>query len=232
MKKAIWITAICVLAAMLLAACRNSAKENTALNESESVFSSAGIVSSDETVTESAGLSSDTAEQNSAGAQQNASGSSTNDTQNTTAAQQKANNSHSNTQQSQAKSNTEKTKRQTTTQKQTTTKRQTTTQMPAATKKPTTTKKGGVNQSDVQWIQSQAHAYMRSKGIVVDSGVGSYSGRISSVNRTKEELLDEVKEWIDGEYNDCKASGYDTVYMYCKIESRGNGSYFLYVMYG
>lgn len=73
---------------------------------------------------------------------------------------------------------------------------------------------------------------MRSKGIVVDSGVGSYSGRISSVNRTKEELLDKVKEWIDGEYNDCKASGYDTVYMYCKIESRGNGSYFLYVMYG
>ena len=73
---------------------------------------------------------------------------------------------------------------------------------------------------------------MRSKGIVVDLGVGSYSGRISSVNRTKEELLDEVREWIDGEYNDCKASGYDTVYMYCKIESRGNGSYFLYVMYG
>lgn len=73
---------------------------------------------------------------------------------------------------------------------------------------------------------------MRSKGIVVNSGVGSYSGRISSMNRTKEELLDEVTEWIDGEYNDCKASGYDTVYMYCKIESRGNGSYFLYVMYG
>ena len=33
-------------------------------------------------------------------------------------------------------------------------------------------------------------------------------------------------------FDDCKASGYDTVYMYCKIESRGNGSYFLYVMYG
>lgn len=222
MKKAIWITAICVLAAMLFAACRNSAKENTALNESESVFSSAGIVSSDETVTESAEFSNNTAEQNAAGAQQNASGSSTKNTPNETAAQQKGTNTTAGT----------TAKRQTAAQKQTTTKRQTTTQKPATTKKPTTTKKSGVNQSDVQWVQSQAHAYMRSKGIVVNSGVGSYSGRISSVNRTKEELLDEVTEWIDGEYNDCKASGYDTVYMYCKIESRGNGSYFLYVMYG
>lgn len=222
MKKAIWITAICVLVAMLFAACRNSAKENTALNESESVFSSAGIVSSDETVTESAEFSNNTAEQNAAGAQQNASGSSTKNTPNETAAQQKGTNTTAGT----------TAKRQTAAQKQTTTKRQTTTQKPATTKKPTTTKKSGVNQSDVQWVQSQAHAYMRSKGIVVNSGVGSYSGRISSVNRTKEELLDEVTEWIDGEYNDCKASGYDTVYMYCKIESRGNGSYFLYVMYG
>lgn len=222
MKKAIWITAICVLAAMLFAACRNSAKENTALNESESVFSSAGIVSSDETITESAEFSNNTAEQNAAGAQQNTSGSSTKNTPNETAAQQKGTNTTAGT----------TAKRQTAAQKQTTTKRQTTTQKPATTKKPTTTKKSGVNQSDVQWVQSQAHAYMRSKGIVVNSGVGSYSGRISSVNRTKEELLDEVTEWIDGEYNDCKASGYDTVYMYCKIESRGNGSYFLYVMYG
>ncbi len=222
MKKAIWITAICVLAAMLFAACRNSANENTVLNESETVSSSAGIVSSDETVTESAELSTELAEQNSADAQQNTSGSSTKNTPNETAAQQKGTNSTAGT----------TAKRQTAAQKQTTTKRQTTTQKPATTKKPTTTKKSGVNQSDVQWVQAQAHAYMRSKGIVVDSGVGSYSGRISSANRTKEELLDEVKEWIDGEYNDCKASGYDTVYMYCKIENRGNGSYFLYVMYG
>ena len=222
MKKAIWITAICVLAAMLFAACRNSANENTVLNESETVSSSAGIVSSDGTVTESAELSTELAEQNSAGAQQNTSGSSTKNTPNETAAQQKGTNTTAGT----------TAKRQTAAQKQTTTKRQTTTQKPATTKKPTTTKKSGVNQSDVQWVQAQAHAYMRSKSIVVDSGVGSYSGRISSANRTKEELLDEVKEWIDGEYNDCKASGYDTVYMYCKIESRGNSSYFLYVMYG
>ena len=222
MKKAIWITAICVLAAMLFAACRNSANENTVLNESETVSSSAGIVSSDETVTESAELSTELAEQNSADAQQNTSGSSTKNTPNETAAQQKGTNSTAGT----------TAKRLTAAQKQTTTKRQTTTQKPATTKKPTTTKTSGVNQSDVQWVQAQAHAYMRSKGIVVDSGVGSYSGRISSANRTKEELLDEVKEWIDGEYNDCKASGYDTVYMYCKIENRGNGSYFLYVMYG
>ncbi len=222
MKKAIWITAICVLAAMLFAACSNGADKNIAVNESKTVSSSDGIVSSDETATESAGLSTDTKEQNSAAALQSTSGSSTNNMPNETTAQQKETNTTAGT----------TAKRQTAAQKQTTTKRQTTTQKPATTKKPTTTKKSGVNQSDVQWVQSQAHAYMRSKGIVVDSGVGSYSGRISSANRTKEELLDEVKEWIDGEYNDCKASGYDTVYMYCKIENRGNGSYFLYVMYG
>ena len=222
MKKAIWITAICVLAAMLFAACSNGADKNIAVNESETVSSSAGTFSSDETVTESAELSPDAAEQNSAGAQQNTSGSSTSNTPNETVARREGTNTTAGT----------TAKRQTAAQKQTTTKRQTTTQKPATTKKPTTTKKSGVNQSDVQWVQSQAHAYMRSKGIVVNSGVGSYSGRISSVNRTKEELLDEVTEWIDGEYNDCKASGYDTVYMYCKIESRGNGSYFLYVMYG
>lgn len=222
MKKAIWITAICVLTVMLFAACSNGADKNIAVNESKTVSSSAGIVSSDETATESAGLSTDTKEQNSAAALQSTSGSSTNNMPNETTAQQKETNTTAGT----------TAKRQTAAQKQTTTKRQTTTQKPATTKKPTTTKKSGVNQSDVQWIQSQAHAYMRSKGIVVDSGVGSYSGRISSVNRTKEELFDEVKEWIDGEYNDCKASGYDTVYMYCKIENRGNGSYFLYVMYG
>lgn len=222
MKKAIWITAICVLAAMLFAACSNGADEDIAIYESETVSSSAGNVSSDEAVTESTKLSTDTAEQNAADTQQNTSGSSTKNTPNETAAQQKGTNTTAGT----------TAKRQTATQKQTTTKRQTTTQKPATTKKPTTTKKSGVNQSDVQWVQAQAHAYMRSKGIVVDSGVGSYSGRISSANRTKEELLDEVKEWIDGEYNDCKASGYDTVYMYCKIENRGNGSYFLYVMYG
>lgn len=222
MKKAIWITAICVLTVMLFAACSNGADEDIAVNKSETVSSSAGNVSSDETVTESAELSTELAEQNSAGAQQNTSGSSTKNTPNEIAAQQKGTNTTAGT----------TAKRQTAAQKQTTTKRQTTTQKPATTKKPTTTKKSGVNQSDVQWVQAQAHAYMRSKSIVVDLGVGSYSGRISSVNRTKEELLDEVREWIDGEYNDCKASGYDTVYMYCKIESRGNGSYFLYVMYG
>lgn len=228
MKKAIWITAICVLAAMLFAACRNSANENTALNESETVSSSAGIVSSDETVTESAELSTELAEQNSAGAQQNTSGSSTKNTPNETAAQQKGTNTTAGT----------TAKRQTTTQKQTTTKRQTTTQKPATTKKPTTTKKltttkkSGLSKSDVEWVQAQAHAYMRGKEIVIDPGAGSYSGRISSVNRTKEQMLAEVKDWIDSEYADCVQSGYSTVHMYCKIESRESGSYFLYVLYG
>ena len=67
MKKAIWITAICVLTVMLFAACSNGADEDIAVNKSETVSSSAGNVSSDETVTESAELSTELAEQNSAG---------------------------------------------------------------------------------------------------------------------------------------------------------------------
>lgn len=122
--------------------------------------------------------------------------------------------------------------KQTTTKRQTTTQKQTTTKKPTTTQKPTTTKKSGLSKSDVEWVQSQAHTYMRNKGIIVDSSVGSYSGRISTLNRTREQLLTEVKDWIDAEYNDCIASGYGTVYMYCKIENRSNGSYFIYVMYG
>lgn len=136
---------------------------------------------------------------------------------------------HGNTSTTTKKSSSEK---ETTTKRQTTTQKQTTTKKPTTTQKPTTTKKSGLSKSDVEWVQSQAHTYMRNKGIIVDSSVGSYSGRISTLNRTREQLLTEVKDWIDAEYNDCIASGYGTVYMYCKIENRSNGSYFIYVMYG
>ncbi|HIY34505.1 MAG TPA: hypothetical protein IAA24_05260 [Candidatus Eubacterium faecigallinarum] len=136
---------------------------------------------------------------------------------------------HGNTSTTTKKSSSAK---ETTTKRQTTTQKQTTTKKPTTTQKPTTTKKSGLSKSDVEWVQSQAHTYMRNKGIIVDSSVGSYSGRISTLNRTREQLLTEVKDWIDAEYNDCIASGYGTVYMYCKIENRSNGSYFIYVMYG
>lgn len=136
---------------------------------------------------------------------------------------------HGNTSTTTKKSSSAK---ETTTKRQTTTQKQTTTKKPTTTQKPTTTKKSGLSKSDVEWVQSQAHTYMRNKGIIVDSSVGSYSGRISTLNRTREQLLTEVKDWIDAEYNDCIASGYGTVYMYCKIENKSNGSYFIYVMYG
>lgn len=129
------------------------------------------------------------------------------------------------------------TARHTTTTKPSTTKKPetTTTQKPTTTKKTTTTtttKKQGLSKSDVEWVQSQGNAYIKSKGLTVDSSVGSFSGRISTKNRTKEQLLDEVKEWIDMEYTDCINSGWNSVSMYVKIESRSDGSYFIYVMYG
>ena len=124
------------------------------------------------------------------------------------------------------------TKKQTTTKRQTTTKKQTTT---TTTKRhtTTTTKKSGLSKSDVEWVQSQANAYIKSKGISVNSGVGSFSGKISSKNfSTRNDLLSYVKDEIDYEYDDCIASGWHKVEMYVKIESRTDGSYFLYVMYG
>lgn len=124
------------------------------------------------------------------------------------------------------------TKKQTTTKRQTTTKKQTTT---TTTKRntTTTTKKSGLSKSDVEWVQSQANAYIKSKGISVNSGVGSFSGKISSKNfSTRNDLLSYIKDEIDYEYDDCIASGWKKVEMYVKIESRTDGSYFLYVMYG
>lgn len=123
-------------------------------------------------------------------------------------------------------------RKQTTTKRQTTTKKQTTT---TTTKRhtTTTTKKSGLSKSDVEWVQSQANAYIKSKGISVNSGVGSFSGKISSKNfSTRNDLLSYVKDEIDYEYDDCIASGWHKVEMYVKIESRTDGSYFLYVMYG
>lgn len=71
------------------------------------------------------------------------------------------------------------------------------------------------------------------KGITINSGVGGFSGMISSKNfSTRNDLLSYVKDEIDYEYDDCIASGWKKVEMYVKIESRTDGSYFLYVMYG
>ncbi len=147
------------------------------------------------------------------------------------------------------------TKKATTTQKQTTTKKQTaaksqttrkvtTTQKQNVTQKQTTTKKetttvtttakqNKLTKSDVDWVQSQANSYIKSKGCNVNSSVSSFSGRISTKNFTnRNSLLAEVKGWIDSEYNDCINSGWNAVDMYCKTESRSNGSFFIYVMYG
>ena len=137
---------------------------------------------------------------------------------------------HGNTSTTTKKSSSAK---ETTTKRQTTTQKQTTTKKPTTTQKPTTTKKSGLSKSDVEWVQSQANAYIRSKGITVNSDVGSFSGKISTKNFTsKSELLSYVKSDIDYEYEECIASGWNNVEMYVKIESRTDGSYYIYIMYG
>ena len=137
---------------------------------------------------------------------------------------------HGNTSTTTKKSSSAK---ETTTKRQTTTQKQTTTKKPTTTQKPTTTKKSGLSKSDVEWVQSQANAYIRSRGITVNSGVGSFSGKISTKNFTsKSDLLSYVKSDIDYEYEECLASGWNKVEMYVKIESRTDGSYYIYIMYG
>lgn len=137
---------------------------------------------------------------------------------------------HGNTSTTTKKSSSAK---ETTTKRQTTTQKQTTTKKPTTTQKPTTTKRSGLSKSDVEWVQSQAHTYIKSKGISVDSSVQSFSYRTSSHNYTsKNDLLNTIKETIDYEYSECMSSGWNKVSMYVSISSDGNGDYWLIVKYG
>lgn len=225
------------LAAVLIVCTVTGCTAQTANKETSTVTDS--VSEKSETVTDSDSISAVSEEEISKAEEDNQKPNAKNESERkeeTTTTKNSASNSsknskttHGNTSTTTKKSSSEK---ETTTKRQTTTQKQTTTKKPTTTQKPTTTKKSGLSKSDVEWVQSQAHTYMRNKGIIVDSSVGSYSGRISTLNRTREQLLTEVKDWIDAEYNDCIASGYGTVYMYCKIENRSNGSYFIYVMYG
>ncbi len=141
------------------------------------------------------------------------------------------------------------TKKVTTTQNQTTTERQTSAKKQTVTNKPTTTKKQSttkekttvsttskrnkLTKNDVEWVQSQAHSYIKSKGMSVNSNVSSFSYRTSSYNYTdKNKLLSAIKETIDFEYNECIDSGWKKVDMYVSISSDGDGDYWLVVMYG
>lgn len=129
--------------------------------------------------------------------------------------------------------NTSTTTKKSSSAKETTTQKQTTTKKPTTTQKPTTTKKNGLSKSDVEWVQSQAHAYIKSKGISVDSSAQSFSYRTSSHNYTsKNDLLNTIKETIDFEYSECMSSGWNKVSMYVSISSDGNGDYWLIVKYG
>lgn len=123
---------------------------------------------------------------------------------------------------------------QTTTQKVTTTKKQNVTQKQTTTKKVTTTaKQNKLSKSDVDWVQSQAHAYIKSKGMSVNSSVSSFSYRTSSYNYTnKNELLSDIKNTIDYEYSECINSGWKKVDMYVSVSADGDGDYWLVVMYG
>lgn len=117
---------------------------------------------------------------------------------------------------------------------QTTTKKFTTTQKQTTTKKETTTaKQNKLSKSDVDWVQSQAHSYIKSKGMSVNSSVESFSYRISSGNYAdRNKLLSNLKDTIDYEYSECMSSGWKNVDMYVSVTSDGDGDYWLVVMYG
>lgn len=130
------------------------------------------------------------------------------------------------------------TKKSTATQNQTTTQKQNVTQKQTTTKKETTTvtttaKQKKLSKSDVDWVQSQAHAYIKSKGMSVNSSVKSFSYRTSSGNYTdRNKLLSNIKDTIDYEYSECMGSGWKNVDMYVSVTSDGDGDYWLVVMYG
>ncbi len=106
----------------------------------------------------------------------------------------------------------------------------------AATTKAATTKKKGLTYDEVLWVQQKTNEYIDKKENVTldrDETVGSWSGRESSTaGFTKEELLEREKDWVDSEYEDCIASNYKKVSMFCRVEKRDDGGYYLYIVYG
>ena len=148
------------------------------------------------------------------------------------------------TKKSTATQNQTTTKKQTSVQSQTTTRKVTTTQKQNVTQKQTTTKKvtttvtttakqNKLSKSDVDWVQSQAHSYIKSKGMSVNSSVESFSYRTSSGNYTdRNKLLSNIKDTIDYEYSECMSSGWKNVDMYVSVTSDGDEDYWLVVMYG
>lgn len=233
MKKTLLIVLL-VFVVMFLVSCSNGTEKAEDVDNTTAVSSSVGnsesnssnVSAKNETVNNAKTKNSaneDSAEnEETATTQQKATQNNDSDTQKAT----KSNDATTTTQKSASAKETT-TKRQTTTQKQTTTKK------PTTTRKPTTTKRSGLSKSDVEWVQSQAHTYIKSKGISVDSSVQSFSYRTSSHNYTsKNDLLNTIKETIDYEYSECMSSGWNKVSMYVSISSDGNGDYWLIVKYG
>lgn len=233
MKKTLLIVLL-VFVVMFLVSCSNGTEKAEDVDNTTAVSSSVGnsesnssnVSAKNETVNNAETKNSaneDSAEnEETATTQQKATQNNDSDTQKAT----KSNDATTTTQKSASA-------KETTTKRQTTTKKRTTTKKPTTTRKPTTTKKSGLSKSDVEWVQSQAHAYIKSKGIPVDSSVQSFSYRTSSHNYTsKNDLLNTIKETIDYEYSECMSSGWNKVSMYVSISSDGNGDYWLIVKYG
>lgn len=233
MKKTLLIVLL-VFVVMLLVSCSNGTEKAEDVNNITAVSSSFGNSESNNSTISAKNETVSNAETKNSANEDSA------ENEETATTQQKATQSNDSNTQKATKSNAATTTTQksasakeTTTKRQTTTQKQTTTKKPTTTRKPTTTKKSGLSKSDVEWVQSQAHAYIKSKGISVDSSVQSFSYRTSSHNYTsKNDLLNTIKETIDFEYSECISSGWNKVSMYVSISSDGNGDYWLIVKYG
>ena len=215
----ILILGVLMISVILTACSQDTVKESAQTTKhSETVSNIIEIVTEKETTTsESTAKKSDDSDTTTRLAEQKSEGQTT--TKKVTTTQKQTTTERQTTAKSQAE-----TQRQTTTQKQTTTKRDTTT---------TTTKPNKLTKSDIDWVQSQAHAYIKSKGMSVNSSVESFSYRTSSYNYTdRNKLLSKIKETIDFEYSECINSGWKKVDMYVSVSADSDGDYWLIVMYG
>ncbi len=219
MKKKILFIILSVLIIVCLTACSAESKDTVGTTESTVTIAAESTLTVAESTTEKETAKSETA------AKEN----SKSDTTTKTAEQKSA--VQTTTKKVTATQNQTTTERQTVTNKPTTTKKQSTTK--EKTTVSTTSKRNKLTKNDVEWVQSQAHSYIKSKGMSVNSNVSSFSYRTSSYNYTdKNNLLSAIKETIDFEYNECIDSGWKKVDMYVSISSDGDGDYWLVVMYG
>lgn len=95
-----------------------------------------------------------------------------------------------------------------------------------------TTKKSGLSDSDVLWAQKQANEYIKTlKGVTLDTSASGYTLSSGvSIFKTKESLLERLKDSIEYDYRMSLEADWHDIHMYLKMEKDKQGDWVYTVM--